>query len=666
MTKPEKMAVSTENLKDEQIKKIENLFPEAIKGGKVDFDELRNTLGDLVEDPAPYSLYWRGKADCFATIQAPSTGTLKPDRNENESVDFDNTGNIIVEGDNLEVLKLLQKSYHGKIKMIYIDPPYNTGNDFVYKDDFRNGIEQYKKAIGAKSESGEVYKANPKLNGRFHTDWLNMMYPRLFLARNLLKDDGVIFVSIDDNEIHNLRLIMNEIFGEENFISQIVVEGTPKSDPYLVSTAHEYCLVFTKNYEVAKKSNYGLVNPVYDDLDKIFNQNKPDFQKVKKELKAFFEKNQLENENISNYCLADKDGVYRIGPIDDPQGGGSKNQRINPQTGKPCKIPSGGWRCNDKTWDDWKKQNLILFPESDDLLPAKKTYISKERLDVMRAYFKIQTRKDTDNLKKLFDTETTVFPNPKPLELIKTFISNTNDRTGIFLDFFAGSATTAHAVLDLNKFDDGKRTFICVQLPEILDEKNAKTNKDKKIIRAGLDFCKRNKLTPNIAELAKERVRRVIKKFTAEKKQSKITNNSKPDLGFKVFKLDRSNFKVWTGEKETVQKGLEDYENRLVPKADEEAILYEILLKNFDIELGSKIEIIMVAGKKVYSLNDNAFLVCLEKKLSSELFKEIKKKQPLRLFVLDESFDGDDELKANALQILGKSASDGKSVLMVG
>lgn len=423
---------------------IEEYFPTAIKevqvNGKtekqIDFDVLRQEFADHIinQEQERYQMTWPGKKQAQALANTPTDNILRPCKGESKH--WEETENVYIEGDNLEALKILQESYLGKIKCIYIDPPYNTGKDFVYRDNFKQDKKDYEKDSGQVDEEGNRLVQNTESNGQFHSDWLSMMYPRLRLARNLLTDDGVIFISIDDNEVHNLRKMCDEIFGERNFVAEIIIDGTPKNDPYIFSTTHEYCLIYAKIFEEAKKANYGITNPLYTKINEIFDMYKPNFEKIEEELKQFYKSNKLTKDNISNYKFSDKKGVFRIGPIDDPQSSGPQDERLNPKTKQPCKIPTSGWRCNIETWNDWVKEDLILFPEVDNVCPSKKTYISIDRLDVVRAYIKIQTRKDTVYLKELFGLNITPFSNPKPRKFLKLLFQNCNDKDFFVLDFF--------------------------------------------------------------------------------------------------------------------------------------------------------------------------------------------------------------------------------------
>ena len=517
--------------------KLRKYFPQYFeKDGKfnfekfksmLDYDNIPYTNNDFLQKES-FSLNFVGKKFSQIITGKESITVITPDIEHNNKSENINSENIYIKGDNLDALKHMLNSYENKIKCIYIDPPYNTGKEFVYTDNFK-----YNKAnlikIGLTEEEAERVE---NLYGKAtHSAWLSFMLPRLSLAKDLLTDDGIIFISIDDNEVNNLKMLCNEIFGELNFIAQIVIDGTPKNDPYIVSTAHEYCLVYTRNFQVAKDTEYGVSNPLYNDLLNIYNKNGNNYEQTVKDLKKFFIDNNLTDDNISNYKYADKYGIYRTGPIDDPQGGGSKDKRINPKTGQYCMTPSAGWRCNKSTWNEWVKQNLIEFPNDDTKLPAKKTYVTQNRLDVMRAYFKVQTRKDTDMLKRMFGEDATPFSNPKPLELIKTFIENTNDKNAIILDFFSGSATTAHAVLKQNALDLGLRKFILVQLPEKIELKSGQSNKEKKITQAALSFLRKNNLPENICSIGIERIKKsadMVKKET----------NADIDYGFKIYEIN--------------------------------------------------------------------------------------------------------------------------------
>ena len=491
-----KLSGESNNIIQDNVIKLKEIFPEIVTEDKIDFDKLKLILGNNIdENPEKYNFTWPGKTQAIKESQKTSSGTLRPCKEESKN--WDSTENLYIEGDNLEVLKLLQKSYYGKIKLIYIDPPYNTGKDFIYSDNYKDNLENYLKLTGQIVEEGEresigiKLSTNTEITGRYHSNWLNMMYPRLKLAKNLLSDDGIIFISIDDNEVDNLKKLCNEIFGEENFLSEIIVNGTPKNDPYIVSTAHEYCLVYTKNFNFAKDAGFGIKNPLYKKIEEIYHENENNLKNVEFELKKFYKDNNLTKNNISNYKFADEQGVFRLGPIDDPQNSGPKDERINPKTNTPCIIPNRGWSCSKETWDEWIKKNMPLFS------------------------------------------------NPKPKELIKIFVENCNDSEMLVLDFFSGSGTTAEAVIDLNKEDGGNRKFILVQIPEEISVKTSQSNKLKKIAKTAIKFLKSIEKQLTLCEIGKERIRRAGDKILEE------SDNKDLDIGFKVFKLDSSNLEKW-------------------------------------------------------------------------------------------------------------------------
>ncbi|WP_148571885.1 site-specific DNA-methyltransferase [Aliarcobacter cryaerophilus] len=645
--KLKKLKMQTPDICEENIKKLKELFPQIVSEDKIDFDILKQLLSNnIVEaDDERYRLDWVGKKRSLLKANTPINKTLRPCKEE--SVDFENTKNLYIEGDNFEVLKLLQESYLNKIKMIYIDPPYNTGKDFVYRDNFTQKKDEFEDEIGLRDDEGNKLFKNTDSNGRFHSDWLSMMYERLIVARDLLKDDGVIFISIDDNEVHNLRKICDEIFGEKNFIAQIIIDGTPKNDPYVVSTSHEYCLVYMKDFEELKKTEYGISNPIYQSLIDIYEEYGNDFEAIQKNLNNFYKENNLLSDNISNYKFADENGVYRIGPIDDPQNGGPKDDRINPKTGNPCKIPNSGWRCTIETWNEWVKNDLIKFPDNDETIPDKKTYITGDRIDVLRSYHKIQTRKDTDYLKKLFELEITPFSNPKPRALIEMFIKNTNDKDAIFLDFFSGSGTLAEAVINTNFIDNGNRKFILVQLQEEIIT-NCATGKQKKISQAAIDFLLKNRKPNFITEIAKERIRRAGAKILEENKDKDL---SSLDIGFRVLKVDSSNMKdVYYHPADLKQSNLLDFETNIKEDRNDLDLLFSIML-DLGITLDLKITTKTVDDKKLYIIENSELVVCFENSICLEVIEFIKKEKPLKVVLKDGCFENDTK-KINAINEL--------------
>ncbi len=606
-----KMDGKSINPQEELLELLKQKFPEVFSEGFVDCQKLKQTLGEDVDlENERYGMTWAGKNNCFRVIQEPTTATLKPTRDE--SVDFDKTENLFIEGDNLEILKILQKPYYGKVKMIYIDPPYNTGGDFIYNDNFRQDKAEYDEKAGIKDGNGDLrgdgLMKNTKDRGHYHSDWLNMMYPRLFLARNLLRQDGVIFVSIDDNEVKNLRMVMDEIFGEDNFEGHIHWRrrhNQPNDPKKLVALVAEHILVYAKNKEVLKKSGVG-----------------------KLELTGKFS-------NPDN----DERGVWN-----------SKPWKVGSnQTGSRYKItlPNGEiadeeWMGDKSTFNTLLKDNRIYFPKNGGGLPRKKIFKSERETEGQSAtnWFEHSlfghNQEASMECAELFDGNKNIFDNPKPIKLLKklTMLGNVSDGE-LILDFFAGSGTTAHAVMALNAEDGGARKFIQVQLPELCDEKS--------------EACKAGYKT--IADISKERIRRAGKKIKDEKEKQLNLDGGKLDTGFKVFKLDDSNFKIWRTDVKD-EKALIEQMNIFVDNVKEEStqdnILYELILKsglNLNVDIAKK-----EADKKTYFLVDEGKLViCLENKITQALIDAILADKPEKIICLDKAFGGNDQLKTNTL-----------------
>lgn len=652
----DKLTMMSKDKVQENIEKICALFPNAVtevlRDGKptlaVDFDVLKQEMSSILIDDREerYQMTWPDKKKSILLANSPISATLRPCKEE--SVDFDNTQNLYIEGDNLDVLKLLRETYLGKIKMIYIDPPYNTGNDFVYNDDFAMDSDEYMGASGQYDELGNRLFQNTESNGRFHTDWLNMIYPRLKIARDLLKDEGIVFISIDDSEVDNLRKICDEVFGADNFIAQIVVEGTPKNDPKIISTAHEYCLVYVRDYETAKSCEWGIANPIYNDLLNIV-RSAQSYKSAEELIRKYYKDNNLKDENISNYNKVDEKGLFRIGPIDDPQSGGSRDIRYNPVTGEALKTPNSGWRCSIETWKEWVRNGEVLFPDDNSKLCARKVYIKDGQLDLLRAYFKIQTRKDTDMLKKMFGKK--VFSFPKPLELIKAFVDSSTESNDIVMDFFSGSGTTAHAVMQLNVdrlSKGGKQVkYILVQLPEDL-YKNlavASGNREKQICQNAIDFCIENNMKVVLTSIGKERIRRAGKKIKEEN-----TSAANLDVGFRVLKLDSSNMKdVYYKSSDYAQDLLSSLESNIKEDRTPLDLLFQVMLE-LGKPLSAKIEENEIANKKVFVVDDNDLIACFDENITEDVVKAIAQKKPLYAVFRDNSFSSD-TVAANFEQI---------------
>jgi len=602
---PEKFEATSVNITDEQKAKLKSLFPEIVtEGGKIDFDRLKLTLGDAVDaGKERYGMNWPGKADCFKTIQRPSMATLVPARDE--SVNFDTTENLIIEGDNLETLKLLQKAYLGKVKMIYIDPPYNTGNDFIYPDDFSESLETYLRYTGQADAQGRKYSTNSESDGRFHSKWLNMMYPRLFIARNLLHENGVMFISIDDGEVANVRRLCDEVFGEDNFAGTIVwKKKTNGNNMGEIPPVHDYIVCYAKH--LSENSIYGFpISKEYIQKEYANPDNDP--------------KGDWTTSDLS----ANHEGPYFA--------------ITNPKNGEEF-FPSKGryWVFNETEVKKRIADGRIIFGKSGDARPVQKKYLSERtsmRIKAETWWDKHGLNEDgTEELGNLVATK--VFNHSKPSILIKHIVNISTKDDEIVLDFFAGSGTTAHAVLEKNKEDGGNRKFILVQLPEPTERKDFK----------------------NISDIAKERVRAVIKKLNqADKNQLPGSQEKKQDRGFKVFKLQSSNFKAWNTEQPKddaeLVKQLSLHVDHLVAGRTQDDVLYELLLKS-GFPLDTKVEKISLAGKDVFSIADGAMLICLEKELTPEVIKAMAEKKPERVVCLDAGFADNDQLKTNAVQTM--------------
>ena len=584
------------------------LLPEVVSENGIDFDQLKRALGEWVEPGKErFGLQWPGKVNCMRIINQPSMATLKPCREE--SVNFDETENLFIEGDNLAVLKLLQYSYFNKIKMIYIDPPYNTGKDFIYPDKFTDTLEAYLEYTGQVNGEGRRYSDNSDTDGRYHSNWLNMMYPRLYLAKNLLRDDGVIFISIDDNEQANLKLLCDHIFGEENFISNFIWKKRTGSNDSQNNTSIDH------DYVVCYRKLQMALNGVTKDFTNYSNpDNDPRGAWAKDNLTC--NKTSLERPNL----------YYPI---------------VDPETGIIYKCnPNRVWVYEKQRMQKIISEGKVIFPKSPYGTPTYKRHKSEVLSDRKPFSSLIDTEMNflaTKKLRELLSGQ--FFDYPKGIDLIKQLVEQGTDTDDIILDFFAGSCTTAHAVMQLNAEDGGRRKFICVQLPEPCDENS-------EAYKAGYK---------NIADIGKERIRRAGKKIASEQAGSLDLNNSGSlDLGFKVFKLVQSNFKQWQGDMgkiDDLDKQLSLQIDHIDKASSAEYILYELLLKT-GYPLTTKIERLTITGKEVFSIDEGALLICLEKEITQELMDAIVETCPdmYRIICLDEGFNGNDQLKVNAAQ----------------
>ncbi|MDV2990198.1 MAG: site-specific DNA-methyltransferase [Dehalogenimonas sp.] len=609
---PEHFDLNSQHLSEDKQQELLRLFPEVrTEGGKIDFERLKLALGETVDvGKERYGMTWPGKAECFKTIQQPSMATLRPA--PEESVNFDTTENLIIEGDNLEVLKLLQKSYLGKVKMIYIDPPYNTGNDFIYPDNYTESLQTYLEYTGQVDSEGRKFGNNTDADGRFHSKWMNMMYPRLYLARNLLTTSGIAFISIDDNEIDNLRKLCNEVFGESNFLAQIIWQKihSTKNDAKYFSDTHEYILCYAKNINDVEIQ----LLPRTEKMDNRFLNPDDDSRGP-----------WASGDLVANEIR--KDGNYDVmGP-----------------TGKTFNVPSGKhWVYSQENMKTLIKENRIWFGKNGDAFPRLKRYLSEvqqgRKSDTLWLANEVgHNQESTREVKSILGYG--YFETPKPVRLINRCALLALKPTDICIDFFAGSGTTAHAILELNQTDFGNRKFILVQLPE-------KCPDDSEARKAGYE---------DISKITEERVRRVIKKLNDQDTgKLDLDGGIKQDRGFRVFKLADSNFKTWDahGAQDTVslEKQLELHIDHIKDSRNEDDLLYELLLKS-GFPLTTPVKKLTVAGKDIYSVAEGLMFICLEKEISLELIKAMADKKPERVVCLDAGFAGNDQLKANAVQI---------------
>jgi adenine-specific DNA-methyltransferase len=637
MSEPEKLNLVSASVTDEQRAALKLLFPEIFsEGGKIDFERLKAALGETVDaGKERYGMNWPGKADCFKTIQQPSMATLVPAKAE--SVAWETTENLIIEGDNLEVLKLLQKSYLGRVKMIYIDPPYNTGNDFIYPDNYSESLETYLRYTGQVDSEGRRYSTNTEADGRFHSKWLNMMYPRLYLARNLLRADGVIGISIGETELASLLLLCNEVFGEENRItvcSRVMKTGGQKGVHF--SPCVDYILLYAKEVEALT----GFRSEISQNLiDSVYTKTAEDgLRKGEKYRTMGLYQAMLEKRANQRFYIQCPDGELVIPPGSSFPQDSKEGAQVTPNDG------DGVWRWTFARFAKERLENNVEFIKSDrtSLIRPDGSRASwnvyyriwlNDRLEEGQLpgniLEKFESRHSSAELKAL----NIPFDFAKPSALIKFLMAVCGIKEGdLTLDFFAGSGSTAHAAIELASETGSSRPFICVQLPE-------KTAPESEEYKAGFQ---------TISAITVERIKRVGEKYREQKLAAL-------DCGFKVFKLQTSNFKTWNAdvpkEPAALAQQLEMHVHHIVEGRTPEDLLYEILLKS-GFPPTTPIETLPLAGLTVFSIADGAMLICLEMKLTPEVIKEMAARRPERVVCLDEGFAGNDQLKTNAVQTM--------------
>ena len=642
----EKMRMESLNLTSQNIEKIEALFPNCITESRdengqlkisVNFKMLKQMLSqDIVDGDEAYEFTWVGKKESIVEANKSIRKTLRPA--PEESVDWDNTENLYIEGDNLEVLKLLQESYLGKVKMIYIDPPYNTGNDFIYNDDFKVSNEEYAEESGEYDEDGNRMFKNTDSNGRFHSDWCSMIYSRLLVAKNLLREDGVIFISIDDNELENLEKICNEIFGKENFIANITRNtNSSKNQSLFVSISHEYCLVYSKNISMlssihsenkwaVEKNN---IHEYKKRVEILKNKDLTD-EDITQELKELTKYPRFID--FTNYWYFDNKGVYAKADL----GGvtnGNMEPIFNPLTNQFDPIPPGGFRYKKEKLEQLIEDNRIHF-HKDGSLPRLKRYLEENLKQRPKSIMSDDQRPDNRMLKNMGLS----FDNPKQLVFIKRILS-IFEKNDIYMDFFSGSSTTAHAVMELNAEDKGNRKFIMVQLPEETDEKS-------EAYKAGYK---------NICEIGKERIRRAGDKIKSEN----LLLTSNLDTGFRVLKVDSSNMKdIYYSPNEISQDFLSSLESNIKEDRTDLDLLFGCLLE-WGLPLSLPYKSIEIDGCVVHNYNEGDLIACFEENISENVMKEIAKLTPLRAVFRDSSFENSAE-KINTSEIFKLLSPDTK------
>lgn len=675
-----KLKMRTQNKADENYKKLAELFPNAVTEtidettGEVvraiDKDVLMQEINTHVVDGKEerYQFTWPDKKKSVLLANSPIAETLRPCREE--SVDFDNTENLYIEGDNLDVLKLLQETYLGKVKMIYIDPPYNTGNDFVYNDDFAENTDDYLDRSGQFDEDGNRLFQNTESNGRFHTDWLNMIYPRLKIARNLLSDDGVIFISIDDSELDSIIKICSEIFGQSNIIANfIIVSNSAKNNSKFVSVTHEYLLCVAKNKDMLP-TNW-----------KVKKNNSIEFLKITKQLmKSKLSDDEIHSELLSlvkypkyyefdHYTYVDKKGPFRASDLTAP---GSKNKYsiMHPTTNKPCKMGTRGWAYSEAEMKKLIDSNYVLFGKDENVMPQLKNYLFENELSLPKSVLFFDSQTSTRWMK----AEQFGFDFPKAIDYIKYILSMYPCNDIMVLDFFSGSATTAHAVMQLNAEDGGHRKFIMVQLPEKTDEKS-------EAFKAGYK---------NICEIGKERIRRAGKKIKAQlmaegketrdiaekKAQGNAVAVSKSywidspeyksankqmasdlDTGFRVLKLDSTNMKeVYYNPAEITIDTIMGTVDNIKEDRTPEDLLFQVML-DLGVLLSSKIEQSTIGGKTVFNVEDSYLIACFDDNVTDEVITAIAKQKPY-YFVMRDSSMANDSVATNFEQIFAAYSPD--------
>ncbi|MGO1264255.1 MAG: site-specific DNA-methyltransferase [Brevibacterium aurantiacum] len=652
----DKLRMTSPDLTDANIGKLAELFPTVITEATgadgtvtraVDFDLLRQELSDhIVEGPQErYRLDWPGKRQAAFAANTTIAKTLRPVREE--SVNFDATKNIFIEGDNLEALKLLQEPYLGKVKMIYIDPPYNTGNDFVYHDDFSESEEDYIERSGQSDETGVKFLANPETNGRFHSDWLSMLYPRLKLARNLLREDGAVFMSINDAELENLKHAASEVFGAQNFVGTMVWAAGRKNDSRFISSSHEYIVCFARdlnklreigvNWKIRKKG----LDDIYKAADKFVKDADGDFAAASAALKRWYKSlpDSDEAKRNKHYSRIDQRGVFFADNISWPGGGGPKYDVLHPVTGRPVRIPSRGWLFQKDAMKRHVKDGRVLFGDDENAVPTFKRYLRDTENEVAYSVFYQDGRAATKRLRSLMGKS--VFDFPKDETVIQTLVEMVTSDDDLVLDFFAGSGTTAHAVYAANAADGGARKYIMVQLNEPVASGSTAAKSGFKVI----------------SQISRERICRAAEQVGAGVEMENW------DGGFRSFYIDSSNMTDSLRTPDDIEQlDLSLFEGSIKEGRTGEDLLFQVFL-DWGLELSMPIVRETVDGCEVFFVEDDALAACFEDEVSLDVIREIAKRQPLRAVFRDDGF-ADDAARINVEQIFRElsPATDVKAI----
>ena len=644
----EKLKLHSPNLTQSNIEKLAQLFPNCVAEVRavdgtlkqsVDFDQLRQELSDsIVEGPQErYQLNWPGKREAMLTANAQITKTLRPCREE--SVNFETTKNIFIEGDNLDALKLLQETYLGKVKMIYIDPPYNTGKDFIYKDNFVTKLSAHQVASGDRNEEGERLVANPDGNGRFHSNWLTMIAPRIRLAKSMLRQDGAIFISCDEGEHPRLRLLMDEAFGQANFIADMVWAAGRKNDSRLISVSHEYIVCYARNVEYLRANQVtwrqrkkGL-DEIYAQYERLKRQFGKDYKALTEGLREWYRA--LPDGNPSkdhkHYNNIDKRGIYFASDISWPGGGGPKYEVLHPILKKPVKIPSRGWMTSDPSrMKEWIDDDRVHFGEDESAVPCIKSYLKDKEQQTPYSVFYQDGRAASKRLRTLMDGD--LFDFPKDELVLQEVVEMLTQGDDIIIDFFAGSSTTAHSVMLQNAADGGNRRFVMVQLDE-------KTSDDSAAFKAGFK---------TIPEVSRERIRRSGKSILA----STTHEGWNKDTGFRVLKIDTSNMADVYYTPDAIDKSkLDLFVDNIKPNRTSEDLLFQVML-DWGVDLTLPIVKEYIKGIEVFFLDGNALAACFDAHggIDEKFVKELAKREPLRVVFRDSGFK-DSAAKINVEQI---------------